>query len=571
MITRSNPFTLTFRSREGERSPRAYADRPDELLEGDALSLVENQDIQILFRAPVGYRLTMDGLDVTAKGDEETYKRPRHIWQPLFEAQNFPLVPGFYVLSVEGRTRSWYTLIEIVPRYLAKQQWQDMRDELAEEIRHLSYDFMKRTLHITGLFGEGNEEDGRLLLRFYIVNDMAERVLHVLADLSHTANSRITLKTKRIPHFSVRKEEPHKRPGRTRIGDISPYTYITSTATTWNIPENRFTKTLLIQLEKTLVSFIEKIDRRLADTGAEQKNQEQYRAGGYYQFKMRDEEMAKFTRFRARAVTILSAVRRTFSAPWYQEAEAETCLLPDTTLARDPRYAVLYRLWKHLKNPEGSLSVSSFYRFQWKRTDKLYELWCVLTFIKALAQKGWQMEGGPAVREEAGTYLLDSLEPGAVISFSRNEERLHLIYDAEIPRSASETTRETAPLYTNNFHRRPDLRLDHYRAGVYDGSLICDFKYRDIEKIWKDETAGLRLRAQFNGYRDMNTKWYRDMSEEDSIRNIRPVKEVWAIFPKDAPPGTDQDYSLRFLSLAPGISGNKRLPEELETYFEGLR
>ena len=571
MTTPSEPFTLLFRTGRGERTPRAFADRTEDLREENALSLVENQDIQILFRAPEGYRLTMDGLDVLARDAEETYKKPRHGWQILFEAKNFPLVPGYYVLTVEGRGRTRYTLIEIVPRYLDKRQWQDMRDELTEEIRHLSYDFMKRTLHVSGLFGNENEDDGKLLLRFYIVNDTADRVLHVLRDLSRTANSRITLKTKRIPHMSVRKEEPHSRPAKVRIGDTSPYTYVTATRTTWNIPENRFAKTLLLRLERTLVSFIEKIDRRLADTGEVQKNQERYRHRDDYHFKMRDDEMARFSGFRARAVAILSAVRLASDALWFRETEAEAHLSADTTLARDPRYAVLYRLFQNLRRPEDSLSVSAFYRFQWKRTDKLYELWCMLTFIKALAKKGWQTENGPAVREEDGQYLLDSLEPGAVIAMVRGEETLHLVYDADIPKSAAETSRGENPLYTNNVHRRPDLRIDHYRAGVYDGSLIADFKYRDIEKIWKDETAGQRLRTQFNAYRDMNTKWYRDLSEEDSLRNIRPVKEVWAVFPKEAPPGTDRDYSLRFISLAPGIRANERLGEDLETYFANLK
>lgn len=34
--------------------------------------------------------------------------------------------------------------MEITPKYMGKQSWQDMRDELTDEIRTLSFDFMKR-------------------------------------------------------------------------------------------------------------------------------------------------------------------------------------------------------------------------------------------------------------------------------------------------------------------------------------------------------------------------------------------------------------------------------------------
>ena len=566
------PFELAFRTREGVRSPAGYAKKSEELASGRfrALSMAENQDISVSFRAPPGFRLTMDGMDVVSghMGEAAPYLSPRVGWQFLFDAKNFPLVPGYYVLTVKGGGRAWYALIEIVPRYLEKRQWMAMRDELTEEIRHLSFDFMKRSLHIGGIFG--NEADSALLLRFYIVHDMADRVIHVLRELSRSANSRIAMKTKRVPRLSARKEEPHRRPMQNRIGDTSPFSYVTAVETTWNVAENRFVKTLLLRLSRSLSDFMEATSGRMEKTAEELQSDRQYQKQGNYQYHMREGEMRRFSVYRREAVRLRDAIRAAADAPWYRETDALPRLLPDMTLACDPRYAVLYRLYENLRRPEDSLAVSSFYRFQWKRTDKLYELWCVLTFIKAFSQNGWQTENGPAVRAEGGQYLLESLEPGAVIVMTRGEERVRMVYDADIPTTAAATDRKTAPLYTNAWHRRPDLRIDHYRGEIYDGSLVVDFKYRDIYRLWQDETVSVRLRSQFNAYRDMNTKFYRDLSEADSLRNIRPVKEVWAVFPCEAPPLTDEDYSLRFFSLAPGLAANEILPRALETYFAGL-
>lgn len=68
----------------------------------------------------------------------------------------------------------------------------------------------------------------------------------------------------------------------------------------------------------------------------------------------------------------------------------------------------------------------------------------------------------------------------------------------------------------------------------------------------------------------MNTKYYQGMDENTSLRNSRPVKEVWAIFPKEIPDGSDEDFNLKFISLAPGLSSNEKLQDMLENYIQSL-
>ncbi len=578
MITPSKlPFEIRLRTREGDRALVPFTEDKALLASGDftpGLSVVENQDISLLFRAPGDFRMTMDGIDVVSvagvdRSGPEPELLPQGRFITLFEAKNFPLVPGYYVVTVTGRGRSWYSLIEIVPRYLQKQQWQDMRDELMGEIRRLSFDFMKRTMHIDPALDDALGMGSAMLLRFYIVNDMSSRVLHVMGELARTANSRITLESRRVPQDRGRKEEFHCRPGRERPHTGLPYTYVTSAVTTWDVAENRFAKTLLLYLDQSLRLFGETIDDNMERVESEQRELRRFQKN--YQYTMRVEAIRRFKTYRARAQQIRNAIRRASEAPWFTEADTVHPLVPDQTVFRDPRYSVLYRLHRYLRHPEESLSVSPFYRFQWKRTDKLYELWCFLTFVKALGRRGWQMENGPAVRESGGQYILDSLEAGTVIRMKRNGEELHLVYDEALPDTAADTDRESAPLYTNNAHRRPDMRIDFYHDGAYYGSLVADFKYRDIYKLWNDGAGNSEIRVQFNAYRDMNTKFYRHMDERDSIRNSRPVKEVWAVFPRETPALSDEDYSLRFISLAPGLPSNENLGEQLDAYFAGLK
>ncbi len=570
------PFEVRFRTKEGDRLLGGFTEADAAVSESFTadFSAVENQDIGLLFRAPPDFRFTMDGLDVVSVPGAETdggavVLPPRDRWVTLFEAKNFPLVPGYYVVTVTGRGRTWYGAVEIVPRYLQKQQWQAMRDELLGEIRRLSFDFMKRTMHISPSLGDALGVGSAMLLRFYIVSDVFDRVLHVMGELARTANSRIALRSRRIPADMERKEEAHCRPGRERIHTGLPYEWAIRAETTWDVPENRYAKAILLGLDQSLREFIGKIDESAARVGREQAEFARYTKD--YQYKMRAEALDRFDGYRRRAQQLRNAIREVSRAPWFAEAETLAALVPDMTVFRDPRYAVLYQLHRHLQRPESSLSVSSFYRFQWKRTDKLYELWCFLTFVKALAAEGWRTERGPAVTEDGGQYVLESLESGTVITMVRGEEEVHLAYDALVPATAAATDRASAPLYTNHAHRRPDMRIDYYWRGLYYGSLVADFKYRDIYRLWTGGAGSTELRIQFNAYRDMNTKFYRAMDEHDSLRNSRPVKEVWAVFPREVPPLSDEDYSLRFISLAPGLAANGQLPHLLEDYFAALR
>lgn len=581
MITPSKlPFTLTFSGGwdKGVRYFNRFTDNPEELAEDRApgLTFTENQDIYIRFDAPRGFRFTMDGLDVvTIPGEErengQTYIAPfRRQDQPLllFEGQDFPLVPGYYVLTVEGGGRSWYGLMEIMPKYMGKQSWQDMRDELTDEIRTLSFDFMKKNIHISKALEGALGLNTSMLLRFYTISSESSVVLSVLDELSHTANARMVLRLKQIRQEEGRRPDPHIRPQHVKERPGAERMPALRAEITRDVEENRFAKSILLALDHILQQFLEEIDgpiRRLEEKQAELRK---YTWG--LEYKTGEKALSRLSLYRRRARRIKDSISRVSRAPWFEEAGTATEGEVPMTVFMDPRYSVLYRLYKNLSDPAQSLDVSSFYQFQWKRTDKLYEMWSFLQFIKALTAKGWELEEGISVIREEGRYRLSSLESGTEIKLRREGEEVHLTYDGILPASSADTDRENHPLYTNNSHRQPDLRLDYYKGGLYYGSLVADFKYRDLLFLWQDETRSASLRRQFNAYRDMNTRFYRDLDETASLRDSRPVKEVWAVFPREIPGKSDEDYSLRFIPLAPGLTGNHRLAEELENYLTSL-
>ena len=578
-IPSENPsFSVVLRAEDGDHILRHFTSDSRSLLEEDYIpevSLRENQDISIRFTGPRHARLTLDGLDVVpVAGAEESsgvfmlLPSPRLV--SLFTAGNFPLVPGYYVLTVQEDSRTWYTGIEIVPRHMEKQQWQEMRDELRGEIRDLAFDFMKRNMNISRPLSDAFGVSEDMLLRFYIISDTFSQVMAVLDELGRSANSCIRKTRERARSGACGGREQCVRPGSGGSAPGRVPGYRTVKQVTWDVPENRFVKSVLINLQQCLRSFSGELEHAFRQTQAEQKLDGFYKNN--YQYTLREEALSHFRQYQKRAFCLQAAIRSIAQTTWFQETSSErTSVNTPLTVFMDPRYRLLRRLGHALQHPEKSLAGSSFYLFQWKRTDKLYELWCYLHFLKALAEKGWEMTDGPAIRKTDGQYRLESLESGTAITLKRGEDRVRLVYDALIPDTASETDRDENPLYTNNPRRRPDCRLDYYRKGLYCGSLVADFKYRNVYHIWNDERGSVDLRLQFNAYRDVNTKYYLDMDELTSRRDSRPVKEVWAVFPKEIQAVSDEDYNLRFISLAPGLESNRLLPELLEQYFQGLQ
>lgn len=298
-----------------------------------------------------------------------------------------------------------------------------------------------------------------LLLRFYTISDKSRMVLHVLGELARTANGRLVRRKKPARTAGVSPAASHIPPQSLRP---SAGQHLLYTEMTYDVAENRFAKAILLRLAKNLRDFVSEVDGFIARLDARcqvllpyTQNQE-YRRG--------EAALVKFRDYRKQALAILRDIERVTRAAWFEEAGSRMPPLIPMTVLCDPRYSLLYHLHRHLEKPEESYSVADFYQFQWKRTDKLYELWGFLQFIKALSSLGWEMEEGMSVIKEDGRYRLSSLESGAVITMKKGEEAIRLTYDGIVPAASADTDRMTAPLYTNNAHRQPDLRMDCYQG-----------------------------------------------------------------------------------------------------------
>ena len=115
MITRSRrPFSLGLGKKEGLiYYLTRFTSHLEDLVEAQpVMQITENQDVYLHFDAPPDYRFTMDGLDVVTipgmeRKDGQTYITPSKFHDILlFKGEDFPLVPGYYVIW-KSRQNIW--------------------------------------------------------------------------------------------------------------------------------------------------------------------------------------------------------------------------------------------------------------------------------------------------------------------------------------------------------------------------------------------------------------------------------------------------------------------------------
>ncbi|ALP36583.1 hypothetical protein ASL14_10835 [Paenibacillus sp. IHB B 3084] len=196
---------------------------------------------------------------------------------------------------------------------------------------------------------------------------------------------------------------------------------------------------------------------------------------------------------------------------------------PPLLVLRDQRYSVLYRLYKDIhtdmkRNPSNRQSTYPF-----KRSSVLMEVYSTCLVIDVLKELEFDWDSGWLADHYQEQYVGELLT-GERMIFRKDEYRLELIYDQEIPKRLNE---DEFGFIANN-HSRPDLRLDLYDTdGKLIKSLIIEVKYRKYRYLWNARLN--RETDDFIQISDYNRILYRCPIERNRSNKI---DKVITLYPK---------------------------------------
>lgn len=503
----------------------------------------------------------------------------------LFESEHYPLIPhGRYQLIVDISGRKWYAPFSVRPKQVSIDQLEIMKQQLESRIRGLAFELISRRM-AKGDYN-GKSLPPLLYMKFMIIKNHFDHVMTAISDLYAKANFRIqkeyrivrTDKANLIDEITIRHQLKHP--------ELQGFLKVPVRNVDYNLPENIWIKQIVQMLLSTLNDFVVALENHV-----ELKKEEVSRLKPYLGQENTKKRLNKENETLTELMGIKSVVARMIigfqlicSAHWYDQVKETSLISVPLALTRDSRYRSIYDLHVKLQQENIKISIDPLYSIQWKRTDKLYEMWGYVEILRILEEhlgfnpiKGWIYDQAYSDHD----VLIPTIPNGGKVVFTKDDLQLQFIYDGVIPLESKKTEQYENPLYMLQSHNRPDGRIDLYKSGIYCGTLMIDFKYRPKNNIWDKDKVNLETRPnsmkQLIAYGHSGSDFlYVDTKHPTKKTNRRkpnPISEVWVCYPLinsgNISDDGSEDHNVYIVPLIPGDS-NLHIATKLQENIQNM-
>lgn len=550
----------------------------------DAIVIKENVVTKLLFTCEdSNAKLYMDGIETLNNDiakediDGQVYIEPSNNLIDLYTVDNFPLIPGTFRMIVEIHNKKFYSKMKVEPKLFTEKELEVVKEDLEEEINGLAFELIKKNISIGEVFIEDLPID---LYKFLIIENKFFSVMAALEDLKIKPNYKIKKIYKTVREDEVKSIDEitirNHLEGNLEEGFLKQPTIELD----YDLPENQWIKKIVIEIGIFLKEFIEVSENFVYKKKINIKKLKRYKNN---ENKIKDEErtieyvinLMDLARKMKNAINILNSVE------WFKSVSNRIGINLPHTLFFDSRYNLIYKLYQQLKGNDFTITLDNKFAFQWKRTDKLYEMWCFVKISRIIIGEklGFRIDSGWLFNQtiESNKVLIPELESSTRLSFKKDDIYMNLTYDDSIPNYSSETSIYNTPLYITSSNRQPDGRIDVYKRDVYIGSIILEFKYRDRKGLWAvnytryQREMNSNVIKQLTAYGDNCSTRYLFIKEGEKgskyKNSIRPVMRVLIFYPKrtdvDIEIDEVEDHNLKFVRFTPEVLKNAEESLEL--------
>ncbi|MCG7344794.1 restriction endonuclease-like protein [Sporosarcina sp. ACRSL] len=554
-------FNVTFVEQYGasrvEKECNYFYERTDERYLVDEVQLVENSLLSVLFEAPPGYKLYIDGIDqleeqYVQEDEKGLYIVPSETPYVLYHpAKNkpYPFIPGTYFLMVSTPSgESLEARARVLTKRVTEDQHTIMVQEIERAVRGLSSELTNRRMIYNevalDIFGPKKIDEYSMILssREKIISGLhaigKNRRYSVVKDYPVIPKHR----AKKIDSKSIKYLMMHPEQQKTIQAPVSTVTY--------NIPENRWIKFIV----RLILKNVNEMQECFGSPHIKNYNMVQA------------QELLKEVNYLRNELTLFLTER------WIQDISENISGQIPLVFFSAGQYSIFYKLYRMIKQGTKQNAAEPKLQFHYKRSDILYEIWGYLKVINILRD-----EHGFTMRRnwlQIDQNTLDQvIVPGQnevdYVELVRDNYKIRIFYDELLPKRRE----QLSPLVTMRTldNNRPDCRIDVWVEEKYKGSLIIDFKYRKREYLWNDADLEegrqipkvMRQLANYsNGMSSYTTKLN---GVRNQLIDAKPVTEVWAVYPikweETNPDYKLNEYDVRLIDLSPGTEN---------TYFSAM-
>lgn len=531
---------------------------------GSSFKIYEGTDlfVKLTVLNDADVALSMDGLELIdvpeLQHGDETFLQATNGFIKLFDHDDFPLPPGNYIIVVKVGLVRYSADFEVMASRFGNDTWKFMAREIVEKVKLLAFDIVKKKTAISNIPVK-SFEIGALVLKMNVIDSYYNKVIASLDGLCGGAHHKISKQYVLESALSRGKRDSKSQRLNTRIKYPS-YAYIPVKYTDYNLPENVYIKILVLRLDKLLNSFLEELDM-LEEYFYSKLDADEYgRNNNTNNYKKNKGALTIVSDYYGKSCRIISSIRKLEETEWFKNINANVITKVPSQSMLDPRYGILSKLSKDLKDKTINYSLDSNLSVVWKRSDNLYEMWCFIKIIEGFQSLNFELDTDFGFFDDNGTIRISTIKKGDVFHLHKGPIIIKMYYDTSMPNDDSVTDRLNNPLYVTKGNNTPDCRIDFYYSFVdrvyYVGSLIIDFKYRTKKAFWDSNDSFRSSRAQLNAYKNLpKTKYFSIKNENLSKNSISPIKEVWAIYPDKFFPTAEVDAfseCIKLYSLVPG-------------------
>lgn len=576
------------------------------------LRILENRSLYAkILSSNMNAVMDMDGFDgvdnVALKHADGNYLTESDSYTKLFDGTKFPLPPGLYVIKVTVNRKAYFTGFEVVSAVLEDYDiWQSMLSDIIACVPRQTVDYAY-IRSVAKQFAY-NEVTPHMLWKMMVLNNEYARVIAALNDIRHNPHNRLVKKHVLVNKNRIRNDDARAKQSNINKCRFNYKAYVPKKILSFDLLENRFFKLTLLSLNHRIQQCLDEANKDMSVVFADLKNikYKSHLTSPEYIRKCKVNDF--LTSESIKLEKLQSAVRMLLKIQWIKDLPAFKGPFISTQNFSDPRYNIIFSLFSKLDKISKDYSNDKHLTLLWKRTSLMYEYWNIILLVKSLISYGFILYYSDVAKMLSDRILFKELNSGCNFSFKSKDGRyiLKLYYEKEVPRvnynvsdekraernAQKNTNKYSQPLYTKKANNTPDCIIDCYECDelgqgkFYLGSLIVDFKYRKRSSLWNDNqeyvykdfrNTGYEYDScanQLKAYKDMRTIFFGDcdgLEENISDRFIKPVHEVWALYPNVENPKSVEfksGYGIRFV---PSIPGNEDvLQKQLKNFLEWL-
>ncbi|MQS52728.1 nuclease domain-containing protein [Companilactobacillus mishanensis] len=206
-----------------------------------------------------------------------------------------------------------------------------------------------------------------------------------------------------------------------------------------------------------------------------------------------------------------------------------------------PNYNKLYKLHNNIVNKNYKLKLSNEFRFNYKNTSLLYELWGYVKIINVLIARGYAPQSGWIFEKESIENTIPFLEEGKSVKLFNEDTgvTLRIVYNDSV-----KDTNELIKM-DNKFHRnKPDILMYVYKNNQFIGLIVFDTKYSPMFNVFKKKTYDEYSKTS-NKTKQSNKTTEQDEKQEHESSCVKQFKSYrHGIVDKSSNPVTLQVFAL---------------------------